>query len=163
MMITGALAANNPARAGRDRTIAVDRLTSGLSYRQLADKYGISKSTVCEILNNDQAKDVIDTGRRKMASMIPKAVDNVWSLLDSEDSKIRLETTKIVLQATDVIASHAPSPLAIQINTTGDVHITQELSQLQSYLKSTWSDNIIDVQCDSTDSNHTNDTTYDND
>lgn len=102
---TGALTRDNPQRAIRDNTIANHRL-AGKTYWQIAQKMGCSKGTVQTVLNDEEIKDVLLTGQREMARMVPKAVDNYNSLLKSTDEKIQHNVSKDVLQINRIMPSH---------------------------------------------------------
>jgi Mor family transcriptional regulator len=68
MGTNGALTKDNPQRAIRDRTIAGERL-KGRTYRELSEQFRLSKSAIQNILNDDEIRDVIDTGTKHMVSL----------------------------------------------------------------------------------------------
>lgn len=144
----GALATNNPARKERDRTIAEERL-KGKTYRELSAQFGLSKSVLHHILNDDEIRDVIQTGTSNMVSLVPKAMDNYRVLLDSKDEKVRLQASKDCLQTTGIMPSHTQSAILINImNQQVDSTQAEELSQLAAFFKHIWQSALTDVTPD---------------
>lgn len=137
---TGAMTANNPARDARDLTIASDRI-KGATYQQIAERHGITKSRVGQILTDDEIRDVVETGQRQMISLVPKAVDNYQLLLDDPDSKIRLAASKDVSQAAGILPTHMQSLVINQIynDNRQQVYAPEVLSLLRGALQ---------VECD---------------
>ena len=58
-MAGGGLAKNNPAKAKRDETMALMR-ANGASYSKIGQEVGLSKGTVCKVLNTKEAKNIIE-------------------------------------------------------------------------------------------------------
>jgi hypothetical protein len=140
----GALAKNNPARMERDRTIAEERL-KGKTYRELSEQFGLSKSVLHRILNDDEIRDVIETATSHMVSLVPKALDNYQELLDSKDEKVRLQASKDCLQTTSIMPSHTQSPVMINIlNQQVNPSQTAELAQIAAFLASQWQSVVTD-------------------
>ena len=130
--VQGALTKDNPARMQRDESIALGRLT-GKTYAELAKHHGISEATVSRVLNDEEVKEVIETGAKLYAGMIPKAISNYESLLDSKDEKIKHSASKDVLTATGIQPSHAQSIVIQNSFNRQSVELTPEvLSLLQS-------------------------------
>ena len=141
----GALTKNNPARMERDRTIAEERL-KGKTYRELSEHFGLSKSVLHRILNDDEIKDVIETGTKEMISLVPKAVANYEELLFSKDQKIKLQASKDCLQTTGIMPSHTPSPVVVNIlNQQVIPEQTEELKQIAAFLQHQWQSIETDV------------------
>ncbi|MFH0754822.1 MAG: hypothetical protein V2A70_09670 [Candidatus Omnitrophota bacterium] len=144
MGTNGALTKDNPQRAIRDRTIAAERL-NGKTYRELAEQFGLSKSAIQNILNDDEIRDVIETGTKQMVSLVPKAVGNYEQLLDSADEKIKLQASKDCLQTTGIMPSHTQSPVMINIlNQQVNPAQTKELAQIAAFLQHQWESDVID-------------------
>jgi hypothetical protein len=140
----GALTKSNPARSERDRTIATERL-KGRTYGEFAKQFGLSKSTLHNILTADEIRDIIETGTMEIMSLVPKAVDNYQKLLDSKDEKIRLQASKETLQISGVMPSHTVSSVVVNVlNQNTDHAVTEELQQLKAFLEQRCS-NVIDV------------------
>jgi len=138
----GALAKNNPARLERDLTIAAERL-KGKTYRELSEQFGLAKSTLHHILNDDEIRDVIETGTREMVGLVPKAVGNYQDLLGSSDEKIRLQASKDCLQTTGVMPSHTqPSVIVNVLNQHVNPAQTKELEEIKAFLQHQWKDII---------------------
>lgn len=86
-----------------------DRL-SGLTMQEIADKHGITKGTVCRILNKDEIKEAMEQEARVFVSLIPHAVDVYKdTLLNESDRKIKLSAAKDVCQATGILPTHTPA------------------------------------------------------
>jgi hypothetical protein len=156
MRNNGALTKNNPQRGVRDRTIAAERL-KGKTYRKLSAQFGLSKSAIENILNDDEIRDVIETGTKHMVSLVPKAVGNYEKLLDSKDEKIKLQASKDCLQTTSIMPSHAGSSVVVNIlNQQIAPKQGQEVSAIEAFLKATqWQADAIDVTPDNeTGANH---------
>ena len=99
------LTKDNPARNERDCTIAQDRL-KGMTYSQIAEKHGVVKSTVGNILRDDDIKAILEQGTKELIAFIPKAVDNYNHLLTSGTEKIQLEASRDILKTTGIMPSH---------------------------------------------------------
>jgi hypothetical protein len=142
----GALMKDNPQRAVRDRTIAAERL-KGKTYRELSAQFGLSKSAIENILNDDVIRDVIETGTKQMVSLVPKAVGNYEKLLDSKDEKIKLQASKDCLQMTGIAPSHTQPSLVVNIlNQQIAPQQSAELSAIEAFLKATqWQAEPIDI------------------
>ena len=156
MGTNGALTKDNPQRAIRDRTIAAERL-KGKTYRELSAQFGLSRGALGNILNDDEIRDVIETGTKQMVSLVPKAVGNYEKLLDSKDEKIKLQASKDCLQTTSIMPSHAGSSIVVNIlNQQIAPKQAQELSAIEAFLKATqWQTDAIDVTPDNrTGANH---------
>ena len=146
MGTNGALTKDNPQRAVRDRTIAAERL-KGKTYRELSAQFGLSRGALGNILNDDEIRDVIETGTKQMVSLVPKAVGNYEKLLDSKDEKIKLQASKDCLQTTGIIPSHTQSTVMINVlNQHSTVAQREELNQIEAFLKHQWQ--AIDVTPD---------------
>ena len=111
------LTKDNPARIERDLTIVNDRL-SGMVYREIAKKHGITKGRINQILNDDQIKDILETGTKEITCLVPKAIDNYQTLLQSKDEKIKLAASKDVLKTTRIMDTR-----------TGDNYFTNIFNQ----------------------------------
>lgn len=146
MGTNGALTKDNPQRAVRDRAIAAERL-NGKTYRELSEQFHLSKSAIENILNDDEIRDVIDTGTKHMVSLVPKAIGNYEKLLDSKDEKIQLQASKDCLQTTGIIPSHTQSTVMINILNQGITPAAgAELSAVEAFLKEkAWQVDAIDV------------------
>lgn len=142
----GALTKDNPQRAERDRSIATERL-KGKTYRELSARFNLSESSIHRILNDDEIRDVIETGTLEMISLVPKAVGNYEKLLDSKDEKIKLQASKDCLQTTGIIPSHTQSSIVVNIlNQQINPKTAQELSAIEAFLKATqWQIDPIDI------------------
>lgn len=148
MGTNGALTKDNPQRAVRDRAIAAERL-NGKTYRELSEQFGLSKGALGNILNDDEIRDVIETGTKRMVSLVPKAVGNYEKLLDSADEKIKLQASKDCLQTTGIMPSHTQSTVMINIlNQQVNPTQTKELAQIAEFLASQWQTDAIDVTPD---------------
>jgi len=130
----GALMKDNPIRRERDVTIAAERLR-GKTYKELSQDFGISKTQVGRILNDAEIKEVIETTQRGMVNLVPKAIENYQTLLDSDDEKIKLTASKEILQTVGVMPSHTQSVLIQNVFNQTDSDVAQELTELAAFLK----------------------------
>ena len=112
----------NPAIEGRNETIIQKRL-QGKAYRQIAKETGVSKATVCRVLNKEECRDVLNTGQRQIISLVPKAVDNLYTFLDSNNETIKHKATNDVLRITGIDTPRTDHPVTHQY--IGQVNINQ--------------------------------------
>jgi hypothetical protein len=90
---------------------------------------------------------------RAISEYLPQAAANIGHAINSyrdpeSDTILRDHGYKAsveMLRATGILPSHTTSTYYQQINSTGDVHITAELAQLQSYLDHQWSQ-VVEVE-----------------
>jgi hypothetical protein len=98
---------------------------------------------------------VEDIQERMVSQALPRAVDNITYAIDSyqtakDDPQLREHGYKAsiaTMQAANVLPSNSPSVYIQQIFATGDVHLTQELTQLTSFLNHTMMP-VIDITSD---------------
>jgi len=95
----------NPKVAVRNQRIAQDRLV-GMTYRDLARKYNISKSRVAQILTMPEMKDVIDTGANQMVSLVPLACQVHLNALQSDNLALAFKAAETVLKVCGIIPAH---------------------------------------------------------
>ena len=95
----------NPASAHKNSYITQLYL-QGLNQTEIAKKVGIDQSQVSRRLNNDDCKEMIETGMSDMCAMIPKAMQNFNKSLDSDDEAIRIKVSEIVCKNTGIAPSH---------------------------------------------------------
>jgi len=98
----------NAAKMERNVSIANDRL-AGKTYVELSNKYGISQAHISRILNDDEIKDVIETGTRQLVSRIPLAIDNYDRILNDKEHSDHYKASKDCLQTVGILASHTSS------------------------------------------------------
>lgn len=128
----GALTKDNPARYKRDSTIASYR-AAGLTMRQIADKMGLDKATICHVINDDDIKPLIEQEAKVLLGLVPRAVDVVRETLDGEDNKLKYQASKDVLQSTGILPSHTQAVIIQNSFNQTNVELTPEvLSLLQS-------------------------------
>ena len=148
--IVGKLAKNNPKQVERNLTIATERL-KGKTYREIGEQFGLSKATVHDILNDEEIRDVIETGTREMVRLVPRAVDNYEKLLQSDNEKIVLAASKDTLQATSVMPGQQSATTIINVlNQQATPEQSKELKDLQAFLSNGWEKDIIDVTPEAT-------------
>jgi predicted transcriptional regulator len=80
------LTKDNPARAQRDLAIAQDRI-SGMTYREIAKRHGIDNARVCQLLKDDEIKEIINQGTSNMIAMISLSDQVYLDALTDIDSK----------------------------------------------------------------------------
>lgn len=94
----------------RNVSIAQARL-AGATYKELEEQFSISQAHISRILNDDEIKDVIETGTKHLVTMVPRAMHNYQRFLDPEydDKSIHYKASKDCLQTTGILASHTQS------------------------------------------------------
>ena len=125
------LTKDNPARAERDLTIAGKRL-QGATYSQLAKEFGMTKANVSYILNDEEIKEVIQEGSRRIVSLVPLAVDTYREVLQGTDNKLKLAAGKDVLQNNRIFASHTENQYIFNIFNQTNNTLSPEVLQLLS-------------------------------
>ena len=103
----GALEKENPKRIKRDLTIAEKRL-EGRNYMQLAKEFGLSKGRICQILKQEEIKEIIETGTSQMISLVPLACQvQLDTMTDRKDNPaLALKASEIVLKTGGIIPSN---------------------------------------------------------
>ena len=110
----------NPAIAERNVTIANKRL-EGCTYKELSKEFGISKTQIHRVLSNDECRDIIETGTKQLISLVPKAIDNYYDFLHSDDDNYRYKASKDLLETTGIRASRTENPVIQQYFTQVNV------------------------------------------
>lgn len=86
----------------RNHQLAADRV-KGMTYRELAQKYDISKTTVGEILKKDEIRTIVDGGTAEMVSLIPAAVEVHRAKMQSDNEAIALKASENILKVGTVM------------------------------------------------------------
>jgi len=105
------------------------------------------------------AQAVVQSGARKATANVIDVVrryDEYRKAGDKDRQALSLKYSETVMQAAGILPSHTQSTFIQQIFAAGDVHVSQELSQLQGYLDSQLSP-IIDVTPESDPSDNCSD------
>jgi hypothetical protein len=105
---------------------------AGGTYREIASKHNLSKATIHYILQDDEIKDVIQTGTKEMINMVPKAIDNYKMLLESDDQAIVLKASKDTLQTTGIMPSHTQNQVIYNIFNQSNTVINPEVLNILS-------------------------------
>jgi hypothetical protein len=121
----------NPKLATRDLTIAQDRL-QGLTYKQLADKYNLSKPRIHQILSKKEQQQIIEDGKSTQIALIPLADKVLYDILTIDDNKYlthKLKAADTVYRNTGISPTHAQ----IQINQDNrKINLSDGIKQLLS-------------------------------
>lgn len=97
----------NPQKIERNLAIAKTRLETGKTYRELAEQFNLTSAHISNILNDEQIKDVIETGINHQVSMIPLANQVIHQrLTDTENPKLALDASKIIFQNIGISPTH---------------------------------------------------------
>ena len=141
------LTTNNPDKIQRNATIAQDRL-AGMVYSEIAQKHNLDKSQVCRILNNDDIKDIVETGTKHLVSMVPLAIDNYRTFLSDKEHPDHYKASKDALQTTGILASHTQSTTINNILnvTAGPSH--EDVQRIQELITARHDKDIIDITPD---------------
>ena len=98
----------NPKREARDKAIAVMH-GSGLSYSQITEETGVSKSRIGEILQDEELKALVDKTARETLALLPTAKQTFVELLSDDDSKVRYKVADRIFQIAGISPPHAPA------------------------------------------------------
>ena len=104
----------NPAKAERNVSIGTDRAL-GATYRELSAKYDLSQAHISRILNDQDIKEVVETGSRIMASYMPIALDKFYNILQDPDNSDHYKAISDNLKATGILPSHTQAQTIINI------------------------------------------------
>lgn len=77
-----ALASNNPARKKRDETMALMR-ANGATYDEIGGQVGLTKGTVCKVLNTTEAKAIIERETARLMDALPDITANTIQQLQT--------------------------------------------------------------------------------
>jgi hypothetical protein len=105
---------NKVKQAERNAAIIQDYL-SGMPYREIAPRYGLSKAALVPILNSEEAIKIREATFLKRVALLPKAYEVEARLLDSEDDKIALKASHKLFDDSGVGHSRTPHSVAINI------------------------------------------------
>ena len=129
----------------RNNEIAQE-VMSGMTYREIAKKHNISPSRVCQVLKQDNIKEIIEQGTTQMIAMIPLATDTVLDFLnDKSEKQLRFKAAETVLKTVSII------PGAIQNQTINNIYsqtnniITAETMELVRKLLPGFNEEVIDA------------------
>ena len=103
----------------RNVKIALDRV-AGATLQEIADKHHITPGRVHQILSDEDLQDILRQGTADVIALVPKAIQNIDRLQDSEKEEISHRASETILKTAGLAATHA-SPLVqqyIQINQT---------------------------------------------
>ena len=127
------LTKDNPARMERDVTIANNRL-AGMTYNELAKQHNLSKAHISRILNDDEIKDVLQTGTKQLVSMVPRAIQNYHDFLTSDNEKIKLEASRDIQKTTGIMPTHTVNQFFTSImNQHNQVLITDDMQEFMRW------------------------------
>ena len=137
------LTKDNPGRTARDVTIAQERMV-GATYKELADRYSLSKTHIGRILNDEDIKEVIQEGSRRIVELVPLAVDTYREVLQGDDTKLKLSAGKDILQNNRIFASHTDNQYIFNIFNQTNNTLSPEVLQLLSTRQASEAD-ILDI------------------
>jgi hypothetical protein len=131
----------------------VEQRASGATFRQIETITGVDHATAARRLSKPELKEHIEALQEKLVThALDKAASNLINLVDNYETATepqRIEhgykASVEVLRATGILVSNTQPMFIQQIFNHTDVHITQEVDQLHSFLASQMS-NIIDVE-----------------
>ena len=110
--------------AARNAAIIQDYIT-GMNYRQIAKKYGLSKAALVPILNNKEALQIREQAFKERVALIPKAVDEETALLESKDDRIRLRVIHKLYDDVGIGTAHTPYNVALNFFNQQNVVFSQ--------------------------------------
>lgn len=102
--------------SARDVEIGVLK-ASGMSFKHIGEKVGISKSRAEAICKRDDVKSIIETEQKRLVSLVPTAIDNykAWiskgAITNNKDEReVAFKASTKVLESTGIL-NGAPSTL----------------------------------------------------
>ena len=116
------MAAQNPAKAQRNVSIAQRRL-EGSTYRELAKEFDIDKAQISRVLNDVECKAIIEAGTKQLIALVPKAIDNYWQFLHSDNENTKYKASKDLLETTGIRATHAENAVINQFYGNTQVNV----------------------------------------
>ena len=81
----------------------------GMTYLQLADRHGLSKSGVQYVMNKPEIKEIVNQAELQLIALVPLAVDVVRDTIKDRKDRNNFKAAVTVLGAMGVIPSHTPS------------------------------------------------------
>jgi hypothetical protein len=133
------------------------------SMQEIADKIGMSDTTVCRVIHNDsEVRELINSGSKKLlTTALPTAINNIHSVIEDfntpipPDSNIRhqlqrrdqgYDASVKMLQSIGTLPSHAPSTYVTNIMVqTNKTFITPIVSAAIDHAINSVSNEVIDV------------------
>lgn len=129
----------------RDHKIAQTRL-QGATYQAIAEKHGISRQRVYQILSKEEIRDVLDAGINQMISLIPKAADTILDFLGNEDEPaLRFKAAETVLKTGAIIPSNSTNQTITQIyNIQNNITLSDNVAKALSQSLTSQDPDVID-------------------
>jgi len=144
-----ALFKGNPQRSERDCAIIAER-AKGAAYSEIAARFGISSSTVSNILSDEDIKDILDTGMSQLVALVPLAIRNYATLAqDDADPKLQRDVSKDLLQMVGIMPGHTVNQYLVNIYQTNSITLhSTVVNALQGTLTGLGGDDsdVIDVE-----------------
>ncbi len=138
------MATSKPALKVRDNEIAQDNL-QGMTYRQLANKYGLSKSRIHQILSKPEIRDVIDTGTNQIISLVPMAVNILRELMLDKNKARGLKAAELVLKIASIIPTAKENKIVNNIYATqGKLTLSPGVVEILSKSLARHNEDVID-------------------
>lgn len=133
---------------------------AGKTLKEAGSIIGVSEATAHRRLSQPEIKALVEEITAKMiATSIPQAVENIQYVVEqyqtTDNQQVKdhgFKASTRLLEMAGIFPSHTQSVFIQQINAAGDVHITSELSQLQSFLDAQMGQ-TIDITPDDNDDN----------
>jgi len=86
----------------------------GVTYKMLAEKFGVSKSLIPQILTKPRIKALIDKAHQNLAAFTPLAVERFYEMLDDREHSDHYKAVRDQLQTMGILASHTGGNTYIQ-------------------------------------------------
>jgi len=109
------LTKDNPARKERDRTIINLRL-QGKTYREIEKEVGISKCVISATLNDEKAKELIDSTYRDYAKELPIIKEEFIALCHDDDKSVRQKALSEYHKIMGILPSHTSNIFIQNLN-----------------------------------------------
>jgi len=120
----------NPKKMKQIATIAEKRL-QGETYLEIARDLGISKATVCRVLQREEAQDLIETGTNNIIGHIPKADQVLFGFLnDTDNPALRFKAMELVYKIAAILPSNQINQYIKEMNIQQNNTLTPDTMQL---------------------------------
>ena len=85
----------------------VAMLLSGVKQKDIAEKLGVHKSTICRRLQREDVKELLEYGQKRNAMRVPIACDAVDDLIQSTNEQTKLKAAELTFKGTGILPTHA--------------------------------------------------------
>ena len=131
----------------RNMDIAEKR-TQGMSYQEIADYYGLNKSTICLTLQKENIREILDTAMSQIVMMVPVAVDGYFQLLNDPetDGRLKKDIYRDIMSMVGIVPGHTVNHMLVNVYNTQVNTLSPEVAKaISGTLDSRLSDSDAEV------------------